>query len=61
MLVTMAGKHKGADSQISFWISDKFVCSSSIRTWSALVIIACNVKGCVPRGVISFSERKASI
>ena len=61
MLVTIAGKHKGADSQISFCISDNCFGSSSVRTWSALVIIACKVKGCVPRGVTSFWDRKASI
>lgn len=57
MLVTIAGKHKGADLQIAFWISDTLIGKRLAGMRSALVIIACNVKGCVPRGVISFSER----
>jgi hypothetical protein len=55
--VTITGKHKGADLQIAFWISDTHVGKRSVGMRSAFVIIACNVKGCVPRGVISFWER----
>lgn len=43
MLVTMAGKHKGADSQIAFCIRDILDGKSLVGTRSALVIIACNV------------------
>ena len=43
MLVTIAGKHKGADFQISFCIEDKLVARSLAGTRSTLVIIACNV------------------
>lgn len=57
VLVTIAGKHKGADSQIAFCICDTLVDKFLGGIWSALVIIACSVNGCVPRGVTSFWER----
>jgi hypothetical protein len=43
VLVTIAGKHRGADSQIAFCMSDILAGKSLIGTRSALVIIACNV------------------
>jgi hypothetical protein len=43
VLVTIAGKHKGADFRISFCISNILVDRSLVGTRSALVIIACNV------------------
>ena len=43
MLVTIGGKHKGADSQMAFCISAIVVGKLSTGTRSALVIIACNV------------------
>jgi hypothetical protein len=57
VLVTIAGKHKGADSQIDFCISAMLARKSLVGTRSALVIIACNVYGWVPCGVKSFWER----
>ena len=43
MPVTIAGKHKGADSQIASCISAILVRKSLAGTRSALVTIACNV------------------